>query len=84
MIELTQEQAQAVAKRETSPPRIVNPQTREMFVLLPLAEYERLTDRNEYDDSPWTDEEREQLRREACEMLDSFGKDALPSNAVTS
>jgi len=75
MIELTQEQVQALAKPEATPPRVVNPQTREMFVLVPLAEYERLS-REEYDDSPWTDEERDLLRWEACRMLDSFGKDA--------
>ena len=75
MIELTQEQVQALAKPEATPPRVVNPQTQEMFVLVPLAEYERLS-REEYDDSPWTDEERDLLRWEACRMLDSFGKDA--------
>ncbi len=75
MIELTQEQAQAVAKPETSPPRVVNPQTQEVFVLVPLTEYERLTEDAEYDDSPWTDEERDLLREEACQLLDSFGKD---------
>src|SRR5262249_23515629 len=76
MIELTQEQVQALGKPESTPPRVVNPQTRELFVLVPLAEYERLIDEQEYDDRPWTDEERDQLRWEACQMLDSFGKDA--------
>ena len=56
--------------------RVVNPQTREMFVLVPMAEYERLTGAEEFDDSPWTDEERDRLRWEACQMLDSFGKEA--------
>lgn len=55
---------------------MVNPQTQELFVLLPLVEYKRLIDEREYDDSPWTDEERELLRLEACELLDSFGEDA--------
>ena len=73
MIELTQEQAQALGKPATSLPRVFNPQTQEMFVLVPLAEYGRLTD-HEYDDSPWTDEERDLLRAEACDMLDNFGK----------
>jgi hypothetical protein len=75
MIELTQEQVQALGKPETSPPRVMNPQTRETFVLVPLVEYERLINGEEYDDSPWTDEERDLLRLEACRMLDSFGKD---------
>ena len=46
-----------------------------MFVLVPLVEYERLVE-DKYDDSPWTDEERDQLRWDACKMLDSFGKEA--------
>jgi hypothetical protein len=74
MIVLTQDQLNALASRETVPPRVVNPQTREMFVLVPLAEYGRLIHEEGYDDSPWTDEERAVLRAEACEMLDSFGK----------
>jgi hypothetical protein len=76
MIQLTQEQVQALGKSSTTPPRVVNPQTQEMFVLVSLAEYQRLKGDEEYDDSPWTDEERDQLRWEACQMLDSFGKDA--------
>ena len=64
MIELTQEQVHAVGKSAASPPRVVNPQTQEMFVLVPLAEYERLRE-GEYDDSPWTDEEMELLAWEA-------------------
>ena len=76
MIELTQEQVQAVGTPQTSPPRVMNPQTQEVFVLVPLAEYERLLDGAEFDESPWTDEERDLLREEACQLLDSFGKDA--------
>jgi hypothetical protein len=76
MIELTQEQVQALEKPEAIPPRVVNPQTRELFVLVPLTEYERLKGKGEYDDSSWTDEERDQLRLKACELLDSFGTDA--------
>lgn len=38
----------------------MNPQTQELFVLLPLKEYERLTE-DDYDDSPWTPEEMEAL-----------------------
>lgn len=69
MIELTQQQILALGKSNGSPPRMVNPQTQETFVLLPLAEYGRLID-----DSPWTDDERDLLRAEACEILDSLGK----------
>ena len=77
MIELTREQVQALGKPDAGPPRVMNPQTQEMFVLVPLAEYERLKgEKEEYDDSSWTDGERDLLRWEACQMLDSFGKDA--------
>jgi hypothetical protein len=38
MIELTQEQVLTLAKPEYAPPRLVNPQTKEMFVLLSLGE----------------------------------------------
>ncbi len=41
MIELTHEQVQALGNAEVTPPRVMNPQTREMFVLVPLVEYER-------------------------------------------
>jgi hypothetical protein len=59
MFELTDQQADAVAAAVT-PPRVVNPRTRETFVLLPAAEYARLT-ADEYDDSPWTREELQAL-----------------------
>jgi hypothetical protein len=32
-----------------------------------------MPDDQEYDNSPWTDEEIDQLRAEACEMLDGYG-----------
>jgi uncharacterized protein (DUF433 family) len=42
MIELTEDQIQALQNRDATPPRLVNPQTRETYVLLPLGEHERL------------------------------------------
>lgn len=60
MIELTEQQVQALPSPEDGPPRVVNPQTQETFVLLRVEEYERLTG-VEYDDSPWTREELEAL-----------------------
>jgi PHD/YefM family antitoxin component YafN of YafNO toxin-antitoxin module len=60
MIELTEQQAQALEKPEATPPRVVNPRTKETFVLLRVEEYERLKE-EEYDDSPWTSEERHAL-----------------------
>ena len=64
MIELTEKQLQALEKPETTPPRVLNPRTRKTFVLLPVEEYERLKE-DEYDDSPWTSEERHALAWEA-------------------
>jgi hypothetical protein len=65
MIELTQEQVQAIGNPEAAPLRVVNPQTHELFIHVPVAEYERLKNGKEYDDSPWTDEEMELLAWEA-------------------
>ena len=60
MIELTDQQLQALQHPESTPPRVVNPRTRETFVLLRVDEYERLK-QDEYDDSPWTREELQAL-----------------------
>jgi hypothetical protein len=60
MIELTEQQIQELEKLEATPPRVVNPRTKEMFVLLRIEEYERLKE-EEYDDSPWTREELQAL-----------------------
>jgi len=64
MIELTERQVQALENTETTPPRFVNPGTKETFVLLRVDEYERLKE-YEYDDSPWTREELQALAWEA-------------------
>lgn len=60
MIELTEDQIRILNMPCDVPPRVRNPMTRETFVLLPVAEYERLT-AEDYDDSPWTREELEAL-----------------------
>ena len=64
MIELTEQQMQALESPGDTPPRVVNPRTHEAFVLLRVEEYERLKE-EEYDDSPWTSEERHALAWEA-------------------
>jgi hypothetical protein len=64
MIELTEQQVKALENPADVPPRVVNPQTGEMFVLLPAEEFARLKD-EEYDDSPWTREERHALAWQA-------------------
>jgi hypothetical protein len=64
MIELTEKQVEALKCVETTPPRLVNPRTKETYVLLRVDEYERLKE-DEYDDSPWTREELHTLAWEA-------------------
>jgi hypothetical protein len=64
MIELTEQQMQALENPEATPPQVVNPRTKETFVLLRVDEYKRLTE-DEYDDSPWTREEIQALAWEA-------------------
>lgn len=73
MIELTEQQAEALERPDALPLRVINPKTQQTFVLLSALEYQRLT--SDYDDGPWTDEETAILAAEAGELLDSFGKD---------
>jgi hypothetical protein len=68
MIELTEQQLRALEKPEATPLHMVNPRTKETFVLLRVDQYQRLKE-EAYDDSPWTAEEMELLAWEA-------GKDA--------
>jgi len=71
MIELTEQQVRALENPEVTPPRVVNPRTKETFVLLRVDEYERLKE-DEYDDSPWT---REELQAMAWEVAERTGWD---------
>lgn len=64
MIELVDDQLEALEHSGFTPPRVVNPRTKETFVLLPVDEYERLKEA-EYDDSPWTKEELHAVAWEA-------------------
>ena len=66
MIELTEQQMLALERPESTPPLVVNPRTKETFVLLRVDEYERLKE-DEYDDSPWTREELQTLAWEVAE-----------------
>jgi hypothetical protein len=77
MIELTEQHMQALESPETTPPRLVNPRTKEMFVLLRVDEYEHLKE-DEYDDSPWTREELEALAWEVAERTDWEEYDDAP------
>jgi len=66
IIELTEQQMLALENPEATPPRVVNPRTKETFVLLRIDEYERRQEQA-YDDSPWTREELQSLAWEAAE-----------------
>jgi hypothetical protein len=77
VIEFTEQQVQALEHSEAMPPRIVNPQTKETFVLLRVEEYQRLTEL-EYDDSPWTREELQALAWERVKREDWDEYDNLP------
>ncbi len=77
MIELTERQAQALENHEATPLRVVNPRTKETFVLLRVEEYERLKE-EEYDDSPWTREELQALAWERVKHEDWDEYDELP------
>ena len=68
MIELTEQQLRAIEGAKSGPPRLINPETKEAFVLLRADEYERLTEEG-YDDSPWTREEMEALAWEAGKSI---------------
>jgi hypothetical protein len=76
MIELTEQQAEALEHAEAAPPRVVNPRTKETFVLLRADEYERLQD--EYDDSPWIREELQALAWERVKHQPRDEYDDLP------
>ena len=77
MIELTEQQMQALEHPEATPPRIVNPRTKQTFVLIPVDEYDRLKE-EEYDDSPWTREELQALAWERVKHEDWDEYDHLP------
>jgi hypothetical protein len=80
MIELTEQQAEALEQAEATPPRVLNPLTKEAFVLLRVDEYERLKG-EEYDDSPWTREELQALAWERVKHEDWDEYDDLSEKA---
>jgi hypothetical protein len=67
MIELTPEQARALAQASPGPPTVLDPRTQTSYVLVRQDEYERW---REYDDSPWTDEEMDWMAAEVDALLD--------------
>ena len=69
MIELTKEQARHVADPAEDLSLFMDPTTREVYVLVPKIEYDRVQEIL-YDDSPWTDREMDALAVEVDAMLD--------------
>lgn len=80
MIELTEQQLQALESPEVTPPLVVNPRTKETFVLLRIDEYERLRE-DDYDDSPWTREELQALAWERVQHENWDEYDDLPEKS---
>jgi len=80
MIELTEQQMQALENSTAIPPRLVHPRSKETFVLLRVDEYERLQ-HDDYDASPWTREELEALAWERVKHEDLDEYDALPEQS---
>lgn len=64
MIQLTPQQIEAVAASPGTPPTVIDPNTQTAYVLIRKDRYEELL-AEEYDDSPWTAEERDALAWEA-------------------
>ncbi len=77
MIELTEQQLQALNNSETTPLRLINPRTKELYVLLRADEYEHLKEPVS-DDSPWTREELQALAWERVKHEDWDEYDNLP------
>jgi hypothetical protein len=75
-ITLTDDQLRALPEAGAGPHLVLDPRTNQDFVLIRLAEYERLT-ANVYDDSPWTRDELAAVAWESAERSewddDDFG-----------
>jgi hypothetical protein len=67
MIKLTEEQRRELREPE---PTALDPDTNQVYVLVRKEVYDRL--KEDYDDSPWTDEELDVLAEEAGELLDRY------------
>ncbi len=80
MIELTDQQAEALEFPTDAPKLILNPRTQETFVLLRAEEYARLMG-DVYDDSPWTREELQALAWERVQHEDWDEYDDLPEKS---
>ncbi len=77
MIELTEQQIQELENPGGTLPRVLNPRTKETFILVRVEETELLKE-EPYDDSPWTREELEALAWETVKDEDWSEYDNLP------
>ena len=68
-IQLSPEQAAAVAAEPDQPVSVIDPRTRRAYRLVPEDEYAALIGR-QYDDSPWTPAETAALAAESFGKLD--------------
>lgn len=78
--ELNEQQVQALEASEAAPLRVVNPRTKEAFVLLRVDEYDRLKEQV-YDDSPWTREELQSLAWDAAKKTGWEEQDDVPEES---
>ena len=69
MLELSAEQRSALSAEPGALLLLRDPATQQTFVLLPVDEYDRLSNAD-YDSSPWTDEEMDLLAAESMVLLD--------------
>jgi predicted homoserine dehydrogenase-like protein len=69
MIELTPEQLHILQSTDERPPRVINPQTQETYLLVRQDAFQRMLD---YDDGPWTAVEMDLLAESAGELLDKY------------
>ncbi len=61
MITLSKEMQQAIKDSQETPVRLVDPETKVEYVVLPVETFERMRKGVYYDDSPITEEERTAL-----------------------
>lgn len=78
MIELTEQQVQALEGNGTGPVEVVSPRTGQRFVLLRALDYAKLVDDGyDYDDGDWSQEERDALAFEARRLM-GWDEDEYP------
>ena len=77
MIQLTERQLQALKHPEVTPPQVLNPRTKQRFVLLPVDEYERLKDEESAETKAKERSKREPSLRNLKKQLQAGSATAL-------